>query len=265
MDFVTVGSASAVATYNNQTPVAHECVFQWCVQTISASYSWGKYSERILAAVENNTFTGNPFTEFVHPNGRIARSFSPNVSITTEGREFFVDNTTAFQTILGFLSYMPLYSTVNNISSTPQVRFDEGIMNQGDVPHTTTMSSSAWLPPNNITKHVQDMATSLTNAIRTYPNSTEFVSGSGAMETYILVRWVWLILPLILVCLAFIFLMLTIYQSSACSDIKTWKNSALAVLLNSLTDDAKRSIGSPGELLQMRERAKDMNVRLDHA
>ena len=127
------------------------------------------------------------------------------------------------------------------------------------------MSSSAWLPPNNITKYVQDMATSLTNAVRTYPNSIELVSGSGALETYVEVRWPWLTLPLGLVCVAFIFLILTIHQSSQRSDIKTWKNSALAILLNGLTDEAKMAIGPPGELLQMRERAKDINVRLDQA
>jgi len=264
VDFVTVSSASTMATYNNQTPVAHECVFQWCVQTISASYSQGKYSERILAMVENNTLSRDPFTTSVNREGQTTRNFLPNITITTDHQEFFVDNNTALQTIMDFLFYMPLYGTANNISSTPQVRFFESMLNQGSVPRTTTMSSSAWLPPNNITKYAQDMATSMTNAMRTYPNSTELVPGSGAMETYIQVRWAWLILPSILICLAFVFLILTVCQSSRCSDIKTWKNSALAILLNGLTDDAKRTVGPPGELLQMRERAGEINVRLDH-
>jgi hypothetical protein len=47
-------------------------------------------------AVEYNNFTGNPFM----------RNFLPNITITTDRQEFFVDNNTAFQTIMDFLFYM---------------------------------------------------------------------------------------------------------------------------------------------------------------
>lgn len=264
VDFVIVSSASASAAYNNQTPIAHECVLQWCVQTISASYSKGSYEEKVLKTVQNNAFTGNLNESVVNKEGETLISFFSNVTIRMEGQEFFVDNNTVLQTVMDFEEYFPIYTTVDNISSTPQVRF-YGNSLDGNVSRITTMSSSVWLPPNNITKYVQDMATSLTNVIRTYPNSTELVLGSGALETYIRVQWAWLVLPFILVCFAFTFLMLTIHQSSGCSGVKTWKNSALATLLNGLTDDAKRAIGPPDELLQMRERANKITVRLDHA
>lgn len=264
VDFVTVSSANAMAAYNNQTPIAHECVLQWCVQTISASYSQGTYREKVLATVENNTFPETPIITFVNAEGVTCDNVVTNITIETDGQEFFVDNFTAFQTIIEFEPFMPIYITVDNSSSPLQVRFYDDPHDQPLGTRTTTMSSSAWLNPNNITKYVQDMATSLTNAVRTYPNSTEPVPGSGALETYIRVRWAWLTLPLILVCLAFIFFVLTIYKSSECSDIKIWKNSALAILLNGLTDDAKRAIGPPGELLQIREGAREINVRLDN-
>lgn len=267
VDFVTVSSANASAVYNNQTPIAHECTLQWCVKTIQASYSGGAYSEKVLATVENNTITGNPIVSYVNQNGVICDDFLTNISITTGGEEFFVDNVTAWQTIIDFMPYIPIYLTVDNISSTPELRYFDGLHNEetGVGPRTKAVSSSPWLPPNDIPNYVDKMATSLTNAMRIYPNSTVLVPGSGALETFIQTRWAWLILPLILVCLAFIFLVFTIHQSSSCSDVKTWKNSALAVLLNGLTDETKATMGPPGELSAMWQRAKRVEVRLDPA
>jgi hypothetical protein len=237
------------------------------VKTIQASYSDGHYSENVLTTVEENTITDNPIVSFVNSHGVHCVDFLANISITTGGENFFVDNITAFQTMGDFQGFFPTYINADNISSTPEGRyFDDPIDRAyGYGPRTIPMPSSPWLPPNNIPTYVEEMTTSLTNAIRTYPNSTALVPGSGAIETFIQARWGWLALPLILICLAFIFLVFTIHQSSSSSDIKTWKNSALAVLLNGLADETKTAIGAPRELSAMWERAKKIDVRLDPA
>ena len=265
VDFVTISSANATAVYNNQTPIAHECTLQWCAKSIQASYSGGNYTEKVLSTFENNTFTGDPIVSYVNQYGVVCDDFLANVSIDTGGENFFVDNVTAWQTIINFMPYIPTYSTVTNISSTPEVRYFDGLHNEeiGAGPRRKPISSLSWLPPNNVPNYVQQMATSLTNSIRTYPNSSVLVPGSGAFETFIQARWGWLALPLILFVVTFIFLVLTIHKSSSSGDIRTWKNSALAVLLNGLTDDARKTVGPPGELSVMWERARKVKVRLD--
>lgn len=266
LDFVAVSSANASATYRNETPIAHECTLQWCVKTIQAIYSGGHYSENVLTTVDQNTITGNPIVSYVDSHGTHV-DFLANISITTGGETFFVDNITAFQTIMDFIYFFPTYINADNISSTPEGRYFDDPSDHafGYGPRSIPMPSSPWLPPNDIPTYVDKMATGLTNSMRTYPNSTVLVPGSGALETFIHARWGWLVLPLVLICLAFTFLVFTIHQSSSCSGVKIWKNSALAVLLNGLTDETNRTMGPPGELSAMWERSKMVEVRLDPA
>lgn len=267
LDFVTVSSANASAAYRNQTPIAHECTLQWCVKTIQASYSGGHYIEDVLATYEENTITTNPIISFVNSHGVLCVDMLANISITVDGQNFFMDNVTAWQTMWDFSNFSPTYLAADNISSTPGARYfddpKDHALNYG--PRTITMPSFPWLPPADIPTFVDGLATSLTDTMRTYPNSTVLVPGSGAMETFIQARWAWFILPLIIVCLAFMFLVLTIHQSSTAGDVKIWKNSALAVLLNRVTEDTEKTMGPPGELSGMWERAKRVDVRLDPA
>lgn len=68
-DFITVGAANGEASvYRNETPVAHECVMHWCVQTLRSKFSWGFYEEETLKTTLNTTTGPRPWPWKTEPS-----------------------------------------------------------------------------------------------------------------------------------------------------------------------------------------------------
>ncbi|KAF2430986.1 hypothetical protein EJ08DRAFT_206013 [Tothia fuscella] len=236
----TVPDASAA--YLNVTPVAHECVLYWCTKTISANYQEGKYSERVLSTFRNKTIRTNPLTYKLESN-TINYDYLSNVTITPDGQSetFVVANETALQTIFTFDQLIPLYVTQTNRSATTLLRTHND-MNTTERARSLEYPENQWAS-NDIPQHMDDLATTITNAIRTYPGSSELVLGSGSMESYIHIRWRWLILPIILLSSTLVFLVATIIRSRR-ENIGVFKTSSLALLANGLDDASRRELRS---------------------
>ncbi|KAF4629081.1 hypothetical protein G7Y89_g9069 [Cudoniella acicularis] len=105
-----------------------------------------------------------------------------------------------------------------------------------------------------------EIAVSITNNLRTGTGSVAFEGVMYGVETYVLVVWVWLILPIYIVLLTLIFLLATIQMSHGCRT-KTWKSSSLAVL-SGLSSETQDQLGGLTSMATVEERSERVRVRM---
>jgi hypothetical protein len=257
------GGASGV--YRNERPVAHECVLFWCVQTINSSYYWANYKEEVAPGFINTTTAPIPFntsrTNISGESGTLT-TYTENVTIeaiTSNGTVLYgLSNITAFRTITVFDDIFPSFTTVQNGSTEAFLRFKNYVTQ----PTLQNLAFNPWLAPNNITRHMERLATAVTNAIRS-STSKEMVEGMAfSKDNFVAVRWVWLSLPLGLLLLSLVFLAATVIKTSREADVGVWKTSAIATLLYGLPDDMQRKITTSTSKGTPRAKAKELRVRL---
>jgi len=125
-----------------------------------------------------------------------------------------------------------------------------------------------------VTKTIESLAAALTNVVRQVSNPQTSVTGTTcALESYIVVQWPWLLLPLIMVLLAALFLVLTILQTEK-GRVPSWRSSALAVMEHGVSTTMLESgpqherVDMPGvghgkeSVGELESWATDVNVRL---
>jgi hypothetical protein len=259
IDFITVAVPDASAAWQNQTPIAQECVLRWCTKTIAARYYKGNYTEQIISTFTNNTMIPYPLAFNASNDGYEYRA---NITIIPPGQDriFTVPNTTVLQTIFTFDFMVPAYVTQLNYSSSAYLR-SRNDANVSSEARLAVYQGNQWALPNNVSLHLADLATAMTNVIREYPTSSELVYGSGSLEVFVLVSWGWFLLPVVLLLSTFIFLVATIVRSRKQAEIGIWKTSSLAALANGLDDRTKRTIESQ-TLLDLFDKSCDTEVFL---
>ncbi|KAI0102619.1 hypothetical protein GGR51DRAFT_527087 [Nemania sp. FL0031] len=120
-----------------------------------------------------------------------------------------------------------------------------------------------------ITEIINNVATSITNAIRTCPASTYVKGAVWAQETFIYIQWVWLSLPIILVLLS-IAVLAAIAYSAHRSNVPLWKSSILPIVFHGIeawdtevVQDMR--MGLLEERRTMEQRAQWLNVSLSRS
>jgi hypothetical protein len=63
LDTLIVSSPDGLAAsvYQNERPVAQECMLAWCAKTIKSTYAWGNYEETVTKTFLNETAQQQPF------------------------------------------------------------------------------------------------------------------------------------------------------------------------------------------------------------
>ncbi|CAI9637048.1 unnamed protein product [Alternaria burnsii] len=276
LDALIVSAPDGVnSVFRNETPIAHECVLAWCVQTIKSSYDWGRYTENITS-VNLNTTTGKfPWESFeVQLDTEVAQMilYTQDIAITppassrngpdtlVANKTYGMSNTTAFNVMLVFDDYVPSYYTAMTPTESPMLRYK----NYLDGPSTRELPFNPFLAPNNLTRHMERLASAMTNVIRSSAESRLMLSGKAySKENYVDVRWVWLTLPIGLLFTALIFLAATVLQSAIEVDrVGVYKTSAIATLLYGLSDDIQQKITSSTDQGTPRAKAKELRVKL---
>lgn len=262
--FIVAAVPDAAAVYANSTPVAQECMLSWCAKTISPSFSNGQYQETIRSTVieTNSSKVLDQITAEMTAEGPEYFDWS-NVTVhgANPGTTYEISNTSQAYIGIMFDYYLPAFLTSANLSAQPQLRIQNFA---GYVPVMTQYPYNPWAPPNNISGHVDRLATALTNIIRTPSsnNNTENVFGSRVPETYIQINWHWFSLPIILLLSTLAFLLATIRKAATEHNGVIWKSSSLATLTNGLSDATKIEVGPPWHLVRVRETAENTYVRL---
>ncbi|KAL9022736.1 MAG: hypothetical protein Q9185_000166 [Variospora sp. 1 TL-2023] len=106
-----------------------------------------------------------------------------------------------------------------------------GVNNSGSIFSSDIMQ--ALYDTSNLTKRVDNLATSMTNNIREQDDGV-FDSARGIAwtnETYVHVRWAWFAFPAALILISSSFLLAIIFETSY-RDVMVWKSSTLALLFH---------------------------------
>ncbi|KAE9378301.1 hypothetical protein N431DRAFT_500971 [Stipitochalara longipes BDJ] len=106
-----------------------------------------------------------------------------------------------------------------------------------------------------------DLSIALTNNLRTGTGSSTIEGTEYYLQTYLLVRWDWLIFPVLLIVLALILLIATIIQSKR-RRTGVWKASSLATL-SALGGEAKSLLGVMNKASALSEAAEGMMVGIE--
>jgi hypothetical protein len=268
VDFLVVGNqGSASLTYENATPIAYECSLSWCVNTIQSESYFGSLTENTTNSWRNETYRSYPWT--VTPDTQ--QFYNHNISLTpppvdgqarAEGSTTFgLSNTSMVATAFLLDEFAPSYLTVINASSPPNFRYNTlSPAGSDNVP----MELNLWL--SNTTEHVEKIAKVMSITIRNTISQNNFVetmSGiAWTLKPQVSTRWVWYTLPVILLVFSTLFLAATIIKTSKENpQVKIWKTSAIAILLNTLESDVLEFFGAECEMGEVQKKARDVKVK----
>jgi hypothetical protein len=241
--------------YRNETPIAHECVLAWCVKTVVSAYAWGQYSESISAIYLNTTDEQRAWPWQSYPvemdseNGTMT-IFDENVTIapppatytasTSNHETFGLSNTTASNIMVGFDDFFPSYYTSIE-GQKPALRYK----NYLDGPSLRKLEFNPLLFPNNVTHHMERLATAMTNVMRS-SISVEMISGDAlSPESIISIQWEWLSFPFLLLLLSSVFLISTMIKTSRDTETGIWKTSVMPTLIYGLPKETQGQFKEP--------------------
>lgn len=271
--FVVVSGADTASVYANTTPAAQECMLSWCEKTIHSTFSDGQYSEEIISSFVgiNNSKVPAPFLTRVIG----AKQYELLDNVTVFGSEpnttYSIENVVQLAARFTIGNYFPAFGIITNSSATVQpMTVNSSGSSQlitrwrpGNLPHVNALQYDSWGPSTNVSAHVADLATLLTNIIRISGNMVEKVIGPGAPETFISISWGWFVLPLMLEFATLILLLATMRKSRSKEGPAIWKSSSLATLMNGLSDDVRNDLGNSQNIMEFREKAEHVSVRLN--
>ncbi|KAF2675658.1 hypothetical protein K458DRAFT_324127, partial [Lentithecium fluviatile CBS 122367] len=272
-DFVVVSAADGwnleemlASIFQRERPRATECVLSWCVQTIESAYHLGTYTENVTKRFFNTT--DGPWPWDIIPTEdpeTVLPIYNENITINPHAVDrqanissYGARNETTFNVLTAFDEFLPSFFTTKSNDSEIWLKFRTRNRSPSQLQHPV----SPWAAPNNVTYHIERLATTMTNTIRR--SSKLMATGkSFSEETYVEVRWAWLSLPVGLLMLTLVFLVATIVRTSLELDrVGVWKNSSIATLLYGLPDDMQRKITASQAACTPRTRAKVLNVRM---
>lgn len=269
-DFIAVGTEGGTsAVYANATPKATECVINWCTKTFAPTYEWGVLNEN----PSNIFYDTSPyyFPWDFHKNavgamvGDYVASFNltppvqhpPGANIT-----YGLANETAIEVLMLFDTILPAFIT-SNVTSTSIFRTANAYY-LGMPPRTRIAGNNGWTQINNIADYIQRLADAMTHSIRANSNQTVIAAGDAIVgETYVHVRWGWIVLPVSMLFISLIFIIATVIKSSSeRNEVGIWKTSALAALMNGLDAPVQQNVGPLRKMSDVRKAAERLKVRI---
>ncbi len=238
------GSPMTNNSYENglNAPVAFECMLQWCVRTIRGEFSDGTFRETEISR-----------TPYTHTS-TISQNSSVDYEDPTSKQKFSIPAATWYE--LGYWLSTHLKGNVQNnlgITSEPvplnySSAILEGIfrvMNDSDTAFPGLMDN---------------LANSLSLGLRTLTKDNVAIGNSISSTSHAVVRWPWLILP-ILELLGSLVLLIIVLRQTKKQGLHSWSNNVLAFFFHGL--DERPSDGKVyGSQTDMEDRAKGMLVEL---
>jgi len=241
------------SVYRGEPPIVHECMLTWCVRTIRSSYVSGIYSEDIMSTYFEPVAKSDPWPweTWETPVGTWY-SYTQNLTLTPSNARpqssgqvlvndsYRLSNYTHSNVMNFFDDFFPSSYTAANIFTKPVLRH----RNYADGPTVREMDWNPWQYPHNITRHMQRMADSMTNVVRS-SNTKQMLQGDAyLMEPYVSIRWEWLTFPILLLLLSLVFLVSTIIKTSGDGATGMWKTSAMPTLIYSLPKETQGQFAS---------------------
>jgi hypothetical protein len=241
------------SVYRNEPPVVHECMLTWCIHTMKSSYGWGVYSEEVLSTYYEPVAESDPWPweTWQVPLGTWY-SYTQNLTLKPPPLQsrnsgpvmtndvYQISNYSHSNVMNAFDDFFPSFYTAANIDTKPVLRH----MNFANGPTVRTMDWNPWLYPYNITHHMERLAVSMTNMIRSSTSIKMLEGDSYQIEAYVSIQWEWLAFPLALLVLSFVFLVSTIVKTSRDGETGVWKTSAMPTLIYGLPKETQGQFAS---------------------
>lgn len=256
--------------FQHEKPRALECVLSFCVKTIDSTYDEAMYTEVVKNRFINTTagpfpWTLTPPANASDPNALGTVSYLQNITVDPHASNgqvntssFGLGNDTAVNIVTIFDEFLPSFYTRPKNSSSIWLKHET----YKTIPTLRENSVNPWAAPNNLTLHLENLATDMTNRLRNWGNDTA-LGKAYSEETFIEVRWEWLTLPITVLVLTLVFLLCTMWRTAIESDrVGVWKNSSIVTLLYGLPDELQWKLTAAQHYKTPHSRAKELNVRL---
>jgi hypothetical protein len=267
---VSAANGSAAGVRQGIRPIAQECVLSWCVKTMRSSYDSGQYSEEVLHTFENTTEGPPPWVtvpfQTKYENGTdnlYLQDINIDLGTNWEGRNitgYGLSNVSALAIVAGFQDIFPAFYTTNVNGTVPILRWKTWATGTA---WQRILEFNPWLAPNNVTRHMERLATAMTNVVRSAPSRTMLEGDAFVKETFIAISWAWLSFPFMLLMLSLVFLVATILKTSGDGETGVWKTSAMPTLIYSLPQDVREGLTSSGPNdTAYRKGARRVRIRL---
>ncbi|KAL1621623.1 hypothetical protein SLS56_009159 [Neofusicoccum ribis] len=211
-------------------PDISECSFEWCAQQCSGfSVSKGVLQQGGLVSAPLNAFSNGSWTP-AYVGDRVYASLQAPDGTWQGNRTFFVHTA----------DYNIARQLLENLLVTQLASFNE------EAP--AFQVAPILLFATNISQTMADIATSMTNVMQSSDNGTEVIGQAFHNETFVHVRWPWLILPATLVFITAILLQAAVVESHRRNSL-LWKSSILPFLFHGF----EKPVDAPPEKLSLVE------------
>ena len=226
---------------------ASECAFYVCVKSYNISVLNGQTSEEVVSTF----YSSQSSTIWDGRNGASAYdnfTMRPpsHTGTSNDGVEYSITYITIQSISMTLTQYFTGYVTVDTSN------YERGWGSSDAIQHIYLSDK--------VSEVIDNVARSMSAFIQNNNADSTVTGFQSHVDTYIEVRWLWLILPITTIFLASLFLALTMYVSSRHAK-NLWKSSILPVIFHGLHDTQTRpEIRTEKQLSGMQRVAKDIKV-----
>lgn len=272
---IFMGTEAAGGPPGNNNPWAQQCSLSACLQTVNATVTIGALSENVTHSFVNQTVVDTT----TQPAGADLGVYVSDKNATSPSTAYLLGQDSMLSLRGWFTSVFAAGGatrTTNNSTMTINdrtvaVNLTVGISNGTTFFDSDIVTAFYWNyyeypkgSENGIAMLMADVATSVTVAFRSLWGAEPVHGAAVSTESYIHVRWGFLVLPVLIVLGADLFLVGAIYQTQK-TRTRPLKSSALAMLFHGLEDDTRARFGSTDSLQEKKRQARTVHVQLDES
>jgi hypothetical protein len=159
-------------------------------------------------------------------------------------------------------AYYISFDTLSGLADQLIDLFNDNSSSQSDTTMSPTLSISGLLQMSNITEVVESISTSLTDTIRAAEPSGRDPGRAFKDETFIDVRWLWIILPLCVVLGSDMLLSAAMIATRKHNDV-LWKSSVFPLLMSYLDIAHEYNFSSLRNVDEAKRISKKINVTME--
>jgi hypothetical protein len=194
------------------------CAIYPCIKTYDAYVTNGNLVTQVRSTWYDDVGVNFSLFSNLYSSPLVLEPPANQVSNTNTNRKFLLD----IVPVLGMEALLQSSFTGN---STYEATYTGGQSHSSD-------AMAALFQTSDLGQLMDTVAESLTNFIRN-SSSVPYVGTAWDTESYVHVRWIWLILPVALAPMSLVFLLYAIWMSSH-RELKVWKSSSLASIFHGL-------------------------------
>ncbi|KAK9849912.1 hypothetical protein MYU51_013115 [Penicillium brevicompactum] len=250
----TIVNFTAIASegYGMEPQVsATECALYYCVDTFKTSVNGGKFTETITSNVATSNYSSS------------YDAFGKNIAITPEtcyfnGTRLNNTNSPNCTYNVNWLSSLAMSNSLSPLLKGSGSRF---VSNRPSWSSDTAEALYGYYGNyTEINSVFETLASSLTNHARSKVCHWTKNGIAWTTQSFVQVRWLWMILPCALVALSMVFLIVVVFHTRR---QYIWKSSPLALLFSDLRVDGSGNFKRDPTLKGMESTSKKMDVFLE--